>query len=180
MRHKTEGSAGLPINLLTRCAHRSRSRNAMAEARPKSSMHGVSYVPELIGITHDIDGDDAPMLDLQGCGLENAAPLDGNEPGQAVDKAIAHKVRPAYRVDRRECCEHPHDVSEPGGRYLPSRRLAATIGVEGDIRREQRAQALDVAVPGRGEEGFRDFEAPFPRHGIAWTVRPNVAAGSAG
>jgi hypothetical protein len=49
-------------------------------------MHGVSDVPEFIGITHDIDGDDALMLDLQGSRLENVAPLDGDEPRQAVDK----------------------------------------------------------------------------------------------
>ena len=52
----------------------------MAEARPKSSMHAVNHVPEFIGITHDIDADDALMLDLQGGRLENVAPLDGDEP----------------------------------------------------------------------------------------------------
>jgi hypothetical protein len=104
-------------------------------------MHGVSHVPEFIGITHDIDGDDALMLDLQGSRLENVAPLDGDEPGQAVDKAIAHEARPAHGIDRRERREQPHDVIEPGGRRLSSRRLAAAIGVEGDVRREQRAQA---------------------------------------
>jgi hypothetical protein len=34
------------------------SGDAMAEARPKSSMHGVSLVPEFVGITHDMDGDE--------------------------------------------------------------------------------------------------------------------------
>ena len=53
--------------------------NAIAEARPKSSMQGVSHVPEFIGITHDIDGDDAAILNFQGSRLENVAPLDGDE-----------------------------------------------------------------------------------------------------
>jgi hypothetical protein len=36
----------------------------MAEGRPKSSMQGVSHVPEFVGITHDIDSDDAAILNL--------------------------------------------------------------------------------------------------------------------
>jgi hypothetical protein len=56
----------------------------MAEGRPKSSMQGVSHVPEFVGITHDIDSDDTAILNLQGGGLENVAPLDGDEPRQAV------------------------------------------------------------------------------------------------
>src|SRR5712671_1943616 len=99
-------------------------------ARPNPSMQGVGDVPELVGVAHDIDGDDAAMLDLQGGGLENAAPLDGDEPRQAVDKAIAHEARPGCGVDTRECCEHPHGVIAPDGRYLAGRRLPAAIGVE--------------------------------------------------
>src|SRR5262249_39048339 len=156
-----------------------RSRNVKPEARPKSSMHGVSHVPEFIGITHDVDGDDTLMLDLQGSRLENVTPLDGDEPRQAVDKAIAHEARPAHGIDRRDPRKQPHDVIEPGGRRLSSRRLAAAIGVEGYVRREQRAQAFHVAVPGRGEEGFRDLKATFPRHGIAWTVCTNMVTGAA-
>ena len=58
--------------------------------------------------------------------------------------------------------EQPHDVLEPGDRRRPSRRLAAAIGVDGDVRREQRAQALHVAVAGRGEERFRDLASRVP------------------
>src|SRR5882757_4477968 len=87
----------------------------MAEARPKSSMQGISYAPEFVGIAHDIEGDDAAILNLQGGGLENVARLDADEPRQAVDKAIAHEARPAHGKDRRERREQPHDVVESGG-----------------------------------------------------------------
>lgn len=43
-------------------------------------MQGAGHVPELVGIAHDIDGDDAAILNLQRSGLENVAPLDGDEP----------------------------------------------------------------------------------------------------
>ena len=47
-------------------------------------MQRISYAPEFVGIAHDIEGDDAAILNLQGGGLENVAPLDGDEPRQAV------------------------------------------------------------------------------------------------
>ena len=72
----------------------------------------VDGMPEFVGITHDIDGDDAAILNLQGGGLENVASLDGDEPRQAVDKAIAQEARPAHGKDRRERREQPHDVVE--------------------------------------------------------------------
>jgi hypothetical protein len=85
-RRATSGQIGLwckiPGDRSTRTAGRrigsthriAPGRNAMAEARPKSSMHGVSHVPEFIGIAHDIDADDALSLDLQGGSLENVRP----------------------------------------------------------------------------------------------------------
>jgi hypothetical protein len=91
----------------------------MTEARPMSSMQGVSHVPEFVGITRDIDRDDAAMPNLQGSGLENVAPLDGDEPLQAVEKAIAHEARPAHCKDRRERREQPDDGVEPGDRRQP-------------------------------------------------------------
>jgi hypothetical protein len=68
----------------------------------KSSMHCVSDVPEFIGITHNIDSDDAPMLDLKGSRLEYATSLDGDEPRQTVDKAIAHEARAGHGIHRRK------------------------------------------------------------------------------
>ena len=65
-------------------------------------MHGASHVPEFVRITHDVNGDDAAILNLQGGGLENVSQLDGDEPRQAVDNAIAHEARPAYGEARRE------------------------------------------------------------------------------
>src|ERR1700730_3816381 len=97
--------------------------NAMAEGRSESSMQGARHVPKLVGIAHDIDGDDAAILNLQGGGLENVAPLDGDEPRQAVDKTIAHEARPALGEDSREGREQPHDVVESGDRRPVSRRL---------------------------------------------------------
>src|SRR3984893_18596469 len=141
-------------------------------------MQGARHVPELVGVTHDIDSDDAAILDLQGGGLENVAPLDGDEPRQAVDKAIMHEPRPALGEDSREGHEQPHDVVESGDRRSVSRRLAAAIGIDGDVRREQRAQALHLAISGRGEEGFRDLEAPFPRYWVAWAVCTNMGTGA--
>jgi hypothetical protein len=38
--------------------HENRGDSSFFHYRPKSSMHGVSHVPEFVGITHDIDGDD--------------------------------------------------------------------------------------------------------------------------
>ena len=102
-------------------------------------MHGVSHVPEFVGITHDIDANDAAILNLQGGGLENVAPLDGDEPRQAVDKAIAYQARPAIGEESRERREQPHDFVESGDRRPVSRRLSAAVGVDGDVRREQRA-----------------------------------------
>jgi hypothetical protein len=48
------------------------------------------------------------------------------------------------------------DAVEPDDRCPMHRRLAAAVGVERDVRREQVTQTLHLAVPGRGEEGFRD------------------------
>ena len=101
-------------------------------------MHGVSHVPEFVGITHDIDGDDAAILNLQGGGLENVAPLDGDEPRQAVDKAIAYQARPATAKRAANVANSRMTSSSPATGAV-SRRLSAAVGVDGDVRREQRA-----------------------------------------
>src|SRR4051794_35805962 len=87
-----------------------------ARLSPQSSMQRVSHVPELVRITHDIDGDDAAVGNLEGGGLENVTPLDGDEPRQAVDVTIAQEARPARGKAGRERPEQPHDVVEAADR----------------------------------------------------------------
>src|SRR5262245_10373096 len=110
-------------------------------------MQSVGHVPELVGIPYDIDRDNATILNLQRGGLENVASFDSDEPWQAIDRAIAHEARLPLGIDGREPREQAHDLIEPCGRRFSSRRLAAAVRIEGDVRREQRAQALHLATP---------------------------------
>ena len=48
-------------------------------------------MPQFVGITHDIDGNNAAILNMEGGGLENVAALDGDEAREAVDKTILHR-----------------------------------------------------------------------------------------
>src|SRR5689334_21641773 len=72
-----------------------------------------------------------------------------------------------------------HNVVASRDRAPVSCRLPAAVGVDGDIRGEQRTQTFHVAVARRGEEGLRDRVAAFRREWIAWTVGAHVSAGAA-
>lgn len=148
----------------------------LIECGSRPLVQGVGYVPELFGITHDIDRDDAAILDVQGGCLENRAALDGDESRQAVDEAIAYEARPVRREDRCEIREQAHGVVESSDRRAMNSRLSTAIGVDGDVHREQHAQALHLAVARRGEEGRRDLEATFLWDRIAGTVCTNMSA----
>jgi len=106
--------------------------------------------------------------------------LDRDEARQAVDEAVAHDPRHLLRKDQRKDTMELHAVVEPDNRLQRRRRLAAAIGIDGDVRRQERSQLLHVAAAGRHEEGSGDLLAAFLGHGKAGAGRAEVGPRAAG
>src|SRR5262252_521900 len=68
---------------------------------------------QLVRIAGDVDCNDLVVLDLQRGGLQRIVLLDGDEPWQAVDEAVAHEPRHVLGKGRRQRSMEPHDVIEP-------------------------------------------------------------------
>ena len=99
---------------------------------------------------------------------------------QAVDEAVAHAPRRPSREDARDPSVKPHDVVETDNGPLRRRPLAAAVGIEGDVRREKRAQLIHVAAPGGRVEGGGDLEAALLGHRKARTRGAHMRARPAG
>jgi hypothetical protein len=52
---------------------------------------------ELVGILHDVDRSNLAVLNLKGGRLQHAPTLDCDEARQAIDEAIAEKLRHRFR-----------------------------------------------------------------------------------
>src|SRR5258707_3710558 len=131
----------------------------------------IRNMAQLVRIAGDVNCNDLVVLDLQRGGLQRIVLLEGDEAWQAIDEAVAHEPRHVLGKDRRQCSMDLHDVIEPDGRLRGRPRLAATVGISGDIRREQRSSLLHVATAGGREERSGDLTAAFPGHLKGWPRR---------
>src|SRR3546814_8394182 len=68
----------------------------------------LMHMPQLVGVAHDIDGDDLARFDLQRRGLELAVGLAGDEARQAVDQAGLDQRRAIFGKQRSE--EHTSEL----------------------------------------------------------------------
>lgn len=93
----------------------------------------IRNMTQLVRIAGDVNCNDLVVLDLQRGGLQRIVLLDGDETGQAIDKAVAHEPRHVLGKDRRQCNMDLHDVIEPDCRLRGRPRLAATVGIGGDF-----------------------------------------------
>src|SRR5260370_16733025 len=69
-----------------------------------------------------------------------------------------------------------HDIIDPDNRPPGCRPLAAAIGINGHICRQERLQLLHVAVAGRRKERRCELKAAFLGHMKARALRPDVGA----
>jgi len=93
---------------------------------------------QLVRIAGDVDCNDLVVLELQRGGLQRIALLDGDEPWQAIDEAVAHEPRHVLGKDRRQCGMDPHAIharhragkDAPRSRHACGQRPCACEGTQ--------------------------------------------------
>lgn len=100
-------------------------------------------MPQLIRISHDIDGDDLSALYVERGRLKFAIGFEGNKTRQPVHERNANETG---TEQARQSLEQLRDRIKPKDRFSGSWALAAAIGMQTDVSRQQVPERLHVAT----------------------------------
>src|SRR4051794_15602598 len=114
---------------------------------------------QLVGIAGDVHFCDAATLDGERRRLENPSPLPADVAGQAINPDWLDETHPAFSEFAVEARIQAEDTLDADNRVEEGEHLAATIGPDHDLLRQQRLEGCDVAAVRCGKEGMGD---PIP------------------
>src|SRR3954452_22110100 len=133
-------------------------------------------VRKLVRVDDRTDGLDLPVVDVEAPRVDDlAVPVTEDRTGLAV-----HPVRLHHAPGRDERCgkrgEEAGHVLGADDAFGELWGLPAAVADELDVGGEQAAQAIDVALPQRGQESFGELLTLLPVGLEAGTTRVHVAA----
>src|SRR6185437_3099832 len=101
-------------------------------------------MPQLVGVSHDIDGRDLSVLDVESGCLEFTVGLQRDETGQSVDESGTNKFRVILpEIISQQLMELHHGI-EAENRLQARRTLAAAVRMDTDVGRQHRSKRFHV------------------------------------